>query len=1334
MGQRKELLNLCLAGPVVGMMLAGSALAQSAPQQCEPIETPAIAHCSPNAMRAAMSDDIPAGLWRDPDRIVQSGATFPGGATLSLTGLVNDRGAACASPVSQLTAEALLMSGEMDRDDAVQQATQRAEALREQLQDAAREGDRRSRIEALRRATGMGADGTGGALGALLGESGQDRDVVLEIYSPTAWGFDNGGLLPPRGLEHDGATGWMPNAGSALVIQLPGTSADALTPGETYEAVAFAPDTETREIGDTVPTGGGFYSRWQGRYHAYVPQNGQSGRDARSQTLLREIDTMLSRSSGNRSELARLAATGEAQAFEGQTERVSGRLEGEVHIEAITDGAIYGRIALEGTARVTTEVFALTHAPDGAIRGDERVETRERSGHLAIEGRFEAPNGGRMTRMTHTPTAVPARGGARTEILRVIAEAPGDNARNIDPDDARFELVFDRIIDPASIGSETVWIEYRAYGGDIRRIDTRVRVDRDRLLIEPESALPDGAWHRLRMDGGERGPEGRDGARLALPFSSRFATLPDDIEVETEVYQVVRDAPLIANKTTASRLYVEWEPPVDVHEDWLVEDIPVNAWAEGDTGSALYAVRENVFAPHRDMATQAEERTGRNTVNLFGWSPAYQQTGRVTGVIEPVDACGVPYEEERDAQDVDWSPLQRHFSFDYFLARVGEWAHRMPEEGREIARRTVRSSEVYATQSFPVTGVSGHYAGDYVPSEAWQETYGDALLAGDENARIRLMLEIYDRVPLINGPDQTVVFFPPSVMSGGSSLRGWYDLGSEGENSWFDLWSVEGRDEDRIYSLGLNPMVEIVTIARAADTPALTHEFGHGLGLEHLPYVETTVGRSMVCNSPSHEQVNGIDGYRLALNGTGGATKSSVYGNAEHASIMRSLMFPCAGTKAEHFIHPDQYAALIERFSEPVLSRNAPGGGTKSGGAQTPSAEANRSPAERVFILAGAIEANGTVASISRMAETGTMPAGSAPDGDFTAIAYTADGSELARQSFGTVLLQETDGPYRIALTAAEAPDRIEIRRGDTVLTARTRSSSTPVVEAFEISEVDDQTVQLDWAAADADGDALHHYVLYRSAPGAVWRPVVLRTADTSATIRREALPTGEDPLFRLVSSDGFNVVEAELDASAASLAWPEPPVETQGTDTPAAPDVRAGPPRFSPDAPADNGAPVPTPPSPETETSETSPAGETGASLAVMQGRLSLAGQVHELSVDRCEVNNGNVQFGASAQTPDGGGLRIGGSMVDMGPRAFQIVEVRSLNAAGDETGPVWVAIRNGANGEWVNGFDAPAEGPLLTTQGDRLVAQGAFHERSGTPTPAGEGRMELRCDRPLE
>ena len=150
-----------------------------------------------------------------------------------------------------------------------------------------------------------------------------------------------------------------------------------------------------------------------------------------------------------------------------------------------------------------------------------------------------------------------------------------------------------------------------------------------------------------------------------------------------------------------------------------------------------------------------------------------------------------------------------------------------------------------------------------------------------------------------------------------SSLRGWYDLGSEGENSWFDLWSDEGRDEDRIYSLGLNPMVEIVTIARAADTPALTHEFGHGLGLEHLPYVETTVGRSMVCNSPSHEQVNGIDGYRLALNGTGGATKSSVYGNAEHASIMRSLMFPCAGTKAEHFIHPDQYAALIERFSEP---------------------------------------------------------------------------------------------------------------------------------------------------------------------------------------------------------------------------------------------------------------------------------------------------------------------------------------------------------------------------------------------------------------------------------
>ncbi len=68
----------------------------------------------------------------------------------------------------------------------------------------------------------------------------------------------------------------------------------------------------------------------------------------------------------------------------------------------------------------------------------------------------------------------------------------------------------------------------------------------------------------------------------------------------------------------------------------------------------------------------------------------------------------------------------------------------------------------------------------------------------------------------------------------------------------------------------------------------------------------------------------------------------------------------------------------------------------------------------------------------------------------------------------------------------------------------------------------------IEWAATDADGDAIKYYALYRWR-GDHQRPLALDTPETRITFHRGSLAGGGDVAIAVLANDGFNTVEASV-------------------------------------------------------------------------------------------------------------------------------------------------------------------------------------------------------------
>lgn len=194
---------------------------------------------------------------------------------------------------------------------------------------------------------------------------------------------------------------------------------------------------------------------------------------------------------------------------------------------------------------------------------------------------------------------------------------------------------------------------------------------------------------------------------------------------------------------------------------------------------------------------------------------------------------------------------------------------------------------------------------------------------------------------------------------------------------------------------------------------------------------------------------------------------------------------------------------------------------------------------------------------------TGRVPANE--HGDLRVALVSEDGTELAAADvLAEVEGHQADGlgpneprPPHPAMFGAALPlpsqpiDAIVVSREGDVLTRRHASANPPEV-AIDLplgGEVVTDELTVSWTASDLDGDELSATLHYSADNGTTWRPLVVGTGETTATLGRHGLSASETARVKVVVSDGLHVAVDISEAFTVPNAPPEVVVTTPSAD-----------------------------------------------------------------------------------------------------------------------------------------------------------------------------------------
>lgn len=823
--------------------------------------------------------------------------------------------------------------------------------------------------------------GTADMLDDLMGDevdvpmaSGGTRRAVFEVFSPNVISFQGGGLGKPLSLRHGGVGGWPRNSGAYLVIALTDAGPGDLKAGGTYDARAVG----SSGRGDPAD----LYSAWTGtiRPRPYPPPNTEKQRqeqasekrmchNLRRQFLdsMRQSSVRLDATIGSKVRDLDCDMDGVGQAGT-RTQVGGGRLSGTVTIERITDRAVIGRFELSGSAHVERQRRSWSRRGPGRVD----IDTERGEESLTISGRFAAPNMRNMgyVRPPLEIAQAPESAGSTTPELRLIDFRPRRNAKNLPWSDPGVRLTFNRPLDPASVRQGVVRLETKTIGGNMRAVPLNLRLgEAETIIAVPREKLRDGVHYRVTVAGGASGPRGGEGATLAVDHTFGFATmvdldagesvdgLPPFLEavtgIQSNTFQVAIDTPLVGDKPTVIRTYANWAPDEAIDPAWQVTRFPATVRAKDAAvpdGPLLTPPAEGFVFRRPDMLTEYDTRNADHTADLYGWSPLHEEIDAVRIEVEPERDCAPPrvYAAE---EPLEWSPIDQDLRIGYIFAKVGPWKDGIPAAMKAAGQHAARAAQRFTLQQFPVQKVSYESLGiielqedvhdriasafpnieatdlpdlfrgeeeGLCPSESWTEeklrVFNIVFDEGRSEARDILLKSVHDalRIAGVNpGYDATVVFMP----------YGWIQLLGAARRPEFEGGAAP-RFMDRTIAMSLldggkaQPTI--------AELGTITHEVGHTFGLRHLPEDYDEAGsaaeRCRIRLSTTNTRMRGIEGIRIAPDGSGGLNKSYHEGNAEHPHELVPLMHPRGRPKVRQFITRENYLELIETMELLALS------------------------------------------------------------------------------------------------------------------------------------------------------------------------------------------------------------------------------------------------------------------------------------------------------------------------------------------------------------------------------------------------------------------------------
>jgi hypothetical protein len=161
-----------------------------------------------------------------------------------------------------------------------------------------------------------------------------------------------------------------------------------------------------------------------------------------------------------------------------------------------------------------------------------------------------------------------------------------------------------------------------------------------------------------------------------------------------------------------------------------------------------------------------------------------------------------------------------------------------------------------------------------------------------------------------------------------------------------------------------------------------------------------------------------------------------------------------------------------------------------------------------------------------------SSPPDVSPAGDYTVDFLDSTGGLVASTSFDPELAEargdvETGAFFLVAQPENAAISRIEISHMGNLQTAIEASDNAPSINLTAPNggeTLDQPGITVEWTADDPDGDALEFTIQYSSDNGVNWQTLSVDWTGTSYEVDREILPAGDEALFRVIGSDGFNI------------------------------------------------------------------------------------------------------------------------------------------------------------------------------------------------------------------
>jgi hypothetical protein len=135
------------------------------------------------------------------------------------------------------------------------------------------------------------------------------------------------------------------------------------------------------------------------------------------------------------------------------------------------------------------------------------------------------------------------------------------------------------------------------------------------------------------------------------------------------------------------------------------------------------------------------------------------------------------------------------------------------------------------------------------------------------------------------------------------------------------------------------------------------------------------------------------------------------------------------------------------------------------------------------------------------------------------------------------------EGFFAATLLLAEGANRIELRRGDTVLDSLEAGSAAPEVTINSPTggTFTSGSVPVAWSASDADGDPLDVVVEYSTDGGTSWIAVAFGQTGSTLDLPISELAGSDDARIRVTASDGFNQGSAVSPAFSVADTPPQP-------------------------------------------------------------------------------------------------------------------------------------------------------------------------------------------------